>query len=83
MLAPPWNRFADSLLPVLAESGIGGISRIKPREAAFPIPPVFESNVHVDLVAWRGDRGFVGETAALGGLVTHLRARRCGAVDRR
>jgi hypothetical protein len=82
VLAPPWNRFDDSLLPVLGESGIGGISRIKPRDVAFPIPPVFESNVHVDLVAWRADRGFVGEAAALGALVTHLRARRCGAVDR-
>ncbi len=82
VLAPPWNRIDDSFLPILAECGIRGISRIKPRDAAFPMPPVFESNVHVDLVEWRGDREFVGETAALGGLVWHLRARRCGAVDR-
>lgn len=82
VLAPPWNRFDDSFMPLLAECGIGGISRIKPREAALPNPLVFESNVHVDLVAWHGDRGFVGEVMALAGLVGHLRGRRCGTVDR-
>jgi hypothetical protein len=35
-------------------------------------------NVHVDLVAWGGGRGFVGEKAALDGLIDHLRARRLG-----
>ncbi len=82
VLAPPWNRFDDSFLPLLAECGIGGISQINPRAATFPGPLVFESNVHVDLVAWHGDRGFVGEAAALCDLVGHLRARRRGSVDR-
>jgi hypothetical protein len=81
VLAPPWNRFEDALLPLLAASGIGGISRIKPRQAAWPAPDVFAANTQVDLVAWRGDRGFVGEAAALGGIVGHLRARRCGEAD--
>jgi hypothetical protein len=82
VLAPPWNRIDDNVLPLLGKCGIGGISRIKPRNAALPAPLVFENNVHVDMVAWRGDRGFVGEAIALAGLVRHLRARRCGAVDR-
>jgi peptidoglycan/xylan/chitin deacetylase (PgdA/CDA1 family) len=81
VLAPPWNRFDDSLLPLLAATGIRGVSRVKPRRAAWPCAGVFAANVHVDLVAWRGDRGFVGEAAALAGLTGHLRARRLGTVD--
>ena len=81
VLAPPWNRFEDALLPLLPAAGIGAISRIKPRLAAWPTPDVFAANVHIDLIAWRGNRGFVGEAAALGGLVGHLRVRRCGEAD--
>ena len=81
VLAPPWNRFEDDLLPLLAEAGLGAISRVKPRAAAWPAPNVFAANVHVDLVAWRGGRGFVGEAAALAGLVDHLRQRRSAAAD--
>jgi hypothetical protein len=81
VLAPPWNRFAEAFLPLLTESDITAISKIAPRRSAYPAPGVFEANVHVDLVAWRGDRGFVGETTVLGQLVGHLRARRCGNAD--
>jgi hypothetical protein len=41
---------------------------------------VNEVNVHVDLVAWHGTRGFVGEEMALRGLVEHLGARRLRTV---
>ena len=82
VLAPPWNRFDDSFLPLLAGCGIAAISRVKPRAAAWPAPGVFAANVHVDLVAWKEGRGFIGEAAALGGLVGHLRARRGGEADR-
>jgi hypothetical protein len=81
VLAPPWNRFAEAFLPLLAGCGIGAISQVNPRSAAWPAPGAFAANVHVDLVAWKVDRGFIGEAAALGGLVGHLRARRCGEVD--
>jgi hypothetical protein len=82
VLAPPWNRFAEAFLPLLASCGIVAISQLNPRGAAWPAPGLFAANVHVDLVAWKGDRGFIGESAALGGLVRHLQARRCGAADR-
>jgi hypothetical protein len=81
VLAPPWNRFHDDFLPLLVQSGIGAISRIKSRPARWPAAGVFEANIHIDLVAWRAHRGFVGEAAALGGLIGHLRARRCGRAD--
>jgi hypothetical protein len=81
VLVPPWNRFADELLPLLRGNGITGLSTMASQRNA-PLPPgLVAIDVHVDLVAWRGDRGFVGEAAALGSLVGHLRASRCGAAD--
>jgi hypothetical protein len=38
-------------------------------------------DVHVDLVAWKQDRGFIGAPAALGGLVSDLGTRRLGTAD--
>lgn len=81
VLVPPWNRFADSFLVLLAGAGLSAISRAQPRGVSRAAPGVIEVNTHVDLVAWRGNRGFIGEEAALGGLVDHLRARRLGAVS--
>lgn len=80
VLAPPWNRFRDSLVPRLPQAGLHGLSRYGPRRAARS-GAVREVNTHVDLVAWRGDRGFVGEAQALGALAQHLAARRSGALD--
>lgn len=81
VLAPPWNRFAAEFLPLLPGCGIAAISRRDPRRAALAVPGVGEANIHVDLVAWRGERGFIGEGAALSGILAHLRARREGRVD--
>lgn len=81
VLAPPWNRFAAAFLPLLPGCGIAAISGLGPRRAAFAAPGVGEANVHVDLVAWRKGRGFIGEAAALSGILTHLQARRQGLVD--
>jgi hypothetical protein len=79
-LVPPWNRFADEFLPFLPANGIAGISTmVSPSGAALP-PGLVAIDVHVDLVAWRADRGFIGSAAALGGLVGHLRANRLGAA---
>jgi hypothetical protein len=80
ILVPPWNRFDDSLLGLLGGCGLTGISRARPRSVCPRVPGVTEANIHVDLVAWKGNREFVGEDAALGGLVQHLRARRLRAV---
>lgn len=80
VLVPPWNRFDDSLLGLLAGCGLTAISRAGPRSASPRALGVKEVNINVDLVAWTGSRGFVGEDAALGGLVEHLRARRLCVV---
>jgi hypothetical protein len=81
VLAPPWNRFDSRFLPLLAARGLRAISCVKPRRAAWPAPGIAEINVHVDLVAWARNCDFIGEGAALGGLVGHLRARRFSEVD--
>lgn len=81
VLAPPWNRFAAGFLPLLPGCGIAAISGAGPRRAALAAPGVGEVNIHVDLVAWREDRGFIGEAAALSGILAHLRARRQGLAD--
>jgi hypothetical protein len=81
VLVPPWNRFDDSLLVLLARCGLTGISRARPRGVARPVPGIIEVNIHIDLVAWTGGRRFLGEEAALDGLVGHLRARRLRVVS--
>ena len=78
VLVPPWNRFDDRFLPLLARSGLRAISRAKPRSTSQPAPGILQANIHVDLVAWADRRDFVGEEAALGDLIAHLRARRLG-----
>jgi hypothetical protein len=80
VLVPPWNRFAGEFLPLLPANGVAGISTmISPKGA--PLPPGLVSiDVHLDLVGWRTNRGFIGTAAALGLLVGHLRASRLGAA---
>src|ERR1700756_776904 len=80
VLVPPWNRFDDLHLPLLAACGIRAISRINRSGGFPPALGIGEVNVDVDLVEWRGDRGFIGEEAALGALVGHLQTRRLGWV---
>ncbi len=85
LLVPPWNRFAGEFLPLLSENGIAGISTMVSQKGAalstgLVAPGLVAIDVHVDLVAWRGDRGFIGAAAALDGLVGHLRAKRLDAA---
>ncbi|MGE5639716.1 MAG: polysaccharide deacetylase family protein [Clostridia bacterium] len=81
MLVPPWNRIDDGVVGGLAESGFRGLSCLGPRAAARPAAGIAQCNVHVDLIAWRRERAFVGVEAALERLLDHLRARREGRVD--
>jgi len=81
VLVPPWNRIADDLLPHLACTGFAGISRFGPRRQATPAAGLREVNSHVDPIAWRRDRQFIGAKAAIERIVTHLRARRERACD--
>jgi hypothetical protein len=80
VLVPPWNRFDDTLLSLLSGCGLSAISRAKPRRTTKPTAGFVESNIHIDLVAWAEGRGFIGEEAALDGLIANLRARRLFSI---
>ena len=76
---PPWNRGLDTIRPVLRDLGFAGVSTFGPRETTGAKP--IQVNTHVDIVDWRGGRGFVGMEPALDRLIGHLRDRRAGRAD--
>lgn len=75
MFVPPWNRLAPRLAERLPEIGFPTLSVFGPRANPANL------NAHVDIVAWRRDRAFIGEERAIHLLVEHLAARRSGTVD--
>jgi len=81
VLVPPWNRIAEVCVRELAALGFRGLSTHGPRGALRPAPGVVACNTHLDVLRWRPEREFLGETEALGLLVGHLKSRRCGAVE--
>ena len=82
VLAPPWNRLPEALLPHLAAAGFRGLSQYGARSGAEPSTGLRQVNTHVDVIAWRSSRGFVGEDEALAFAARHLAAKRAGAADR-
>lgn len=72
VMVPPWNRIAPPLVQTLPEIGFKGLSTYGPRQRPRPARGLLEINTHVDLIDWKGERGFVGETAALTALVSAL-----------
>ena len=81
VLVPPWNRIDSGLVPQLPRLGFRGLSTYGARAAAEPAPGLVQVNTHLDIIDWRGSRGFVGEQKALGQLISHLHARRVRSVD--
>ncbi len=76
-LVPPWNRIADDLVALLPDAGISALSSIGPRISDYPLQRV---NVHVDIIDWRGQRGFRG-SAAIECVIDHLSRRRSGEIE--
>ena len=69
VMVPPWNRIALALVPTLPEIGFTGVSTFGPRKRRDAVRGLaLRPDTHVDLVDWKGTRGFVGEEAALGQL---------------
>lgn len=81
VLAPPWNRLSAALLPHLGAAGYRGLTTFGVRKVTNPAPGVQAVNTHVDIVDWKGTRGFAGEDQVLAQAVRHLAARRTGAAD--
>jgi len=68
VLAPPWNRIGHDVAKKLPAIGIRGLSTYGERASAEPVPGLRQVNTHVDIVAWRRGKRFIGEEAALGAL---------------
>ena len=81
VIVPPWNRIDPGLIPALPPAGFRGLSTFGPRPVATPVPGLRQMNCHVDVVDWRGGRGFVGRDRAIAAVVAHLAARRARSVD--
>ena len=81
VFAPPWNRLPADLVARLPAAGFRGLSQHGARTAAESAPGLRQVNTHVDIIAWRGSRGFLGEDEALAQAVRHLAARRAGTAD--
>ena len=81
VLVPPWNRFSQRLLGALPHRGIHGYSAFGPRASAEPMPGLRQMNTHVDIIAWKRGRTFVGAERALSEAASHLAKRRTDAVD--
>jgi hypothetical protein len=78
VLVPPWNRIAPALVPTLPEIGYRGLSTFGSRRRAEPVRGLRQINTHVDLVDWKGGRGFVGEEMAIDSLLRALIRARSG-----
>ncbi|MEP6655722.1 MAG: polysaccharide deacetylase family protein [Betaproteobacteria bacterium] len=81
VLVPPWNRIDPEITARLSEAGFQGVSTFGPRPAAWAAPNLAQCNTHVDLIAWRRDRAFIGVDRAIDRLVAHLQARRERTAD--
>jgi len=76
VLVPPWNRIAPPLVPTLPEIGFHGLSTFGARSRERPVRGLRQVNTHLDLIDWRGGRGFVGVERALEVLVHALETAR-------
>ena len=61
VVAPPWNRMRTELAAALPGIGITGFSSYGKEE---PIPGVRRVNTHVDIVAWKDAKRFIGDEEA-------------------
>jgi hypothetical protein len=81
VMVPPWNRADAPVLSAMAAAGFDAVSRFGPRGSREAVPGLAQVNTHVDPIAWRRGRTFIGADAALARMIDHLRARRTGAAD--
>ena len=81
VIVPPWNRIDAEGVAQLPSAGFLGLSSFAPRGVACPVPGIEQVNAHVDLIAWKRGRAFIGVASAINRIVEHLRMRREGSVD--
>lgn len=76
VLAPPWNRLPSGVARLLGEAGYLGVSTFGVTKFTNLGPAFRQVNTHVDVIDWKGDRGFCGEEEVLGQAVRHLASQR-------
>lgn len=81
VLAPPWNRIGSNVAAHLGLWDYEGLSVFGPRKRSIRPNGVRCANTHIDIIDWKGTRGFRGDDAVIGQALEHLRARRSGTVD--
>ena len=81
VLAPPWNRIGPNVTAHLGLWGYAGLSVFGPRKRSVRPNGVWCANTHIDIIDWKGTRGFRGDDAVIGQAVGHLKARRTGSAD--
>ncbi|MDQ2101612.1 polysaccharide deacetylase family protein [Azospirillum isscasi] len=79
VLVPPWNRIAPGVTAGLPDAGFTGLSVFGPK--CVSTVNMMCVNTHIDPVAWKDGKRFLGEPESLGMAVAHLRARRLGQAD--
>jgi hypothetical protein len=79
-LTPPWNRIDPGHAAQLGQLGYRGLTTYLPRTSPTKAG-VTQVNTHVDVIDWRGSRGFLGLEATLQLLVQHMAAKRLGQAD--
>ena len=82
VLVPPWNRLSPDLLPCLQEIGLKGLSCFGARKVSLASDNLWIVNTHVDIMQWKPDRKFIGETRVVKQMVSHLQDKRLGVADR-
>jgi hypothetical protein len=80
VLVPPWNRIAAALVASLPGRGYCGLSAWGARPHAAP-DGLLCVNTHIDVIAWRAGRSFIGPEAAIDQALRHFGSRREGAAD--
>ena len=79
-LTPPWNRIDPAHASRLRELGYRGLSSYLARKT-MDKSALIRINTHVDVIDWRGTRGFLGLAETLALMVGHLKAKRLGEAD--
>lgn len=78
VMVPPWNRIDADIVPLLPGLGYTGLSTFASRRVTTDDNALVTVNTHIDIIDWRGSRGFGGESRALDAAIGHLSAKREG-----
>lgn len=73
ILTPPWNRISPEIAERRFEIGLPGLSAFGPGS-----DDPHQINTHLDVIAWRGDRGFIGWGKATRIVAEEIEARLAG-----